>query len=684
MATTMMMKMATFVLFAMLSAGVATGTPSSALDDVDFAQSMIVGGSQSQIGDYPYFVEMGGCGGALVAPDIVLFAAHCQDWKDKQLIIGSYRSETLEEGAQERFCDTWIADPTYGTGGSDVNNDFALCKLNEPVQVSQSFVTLELNEEDSIPTDGTDLIVMGHGTLASGSVGPDYIHNVTVPIISNDVCNGPNMYDGSITDIMFCAGFASGGKDSCQGDSGGPIVKRTYQGDGTFVDTHVGVVSWGFGCALPNFPGVYARTSKRVGWIKETMCNRLDSVASFCNNNPTPTPSCSTGQDLTIKLTTDQYARETAWTLKDPNNQDVMIRQYLVNSHLNEHSICLESNKCYNWEVTDSYIPPDGFAGTYKFVLNGNEIISKTGDFAQSRTEQICTGDPVTSPTNAPVPSPTDAPVPSPTDVLPSPIKPPVSFPTNLPVPSPTNAPVASPVPQPPTDDTCGGNANIQFQLELQTDIYGEDTSWILGQLKENSNEVVSIDYRGDDYQSGTMLVLPSANAFYCLEEDRCYDFEITDAFGDGMLTGGYYKGYVAGVEEFYGDGEFSVRSHIFCTDNPVGTSDPTYINNFSSTLDPETTESPTSSPTEPPTRSPTKSPTASPTSATSFTTSPGCSDDPSFRFKNSRKKTCAKWVAKGKNKKIKKKCKRKWKKRRVYEYCPETCRLVGLGSCSP
>ena len=69
-------------------------------------------------------------------------------------------------------------------------------------------------------------------------------------------------------DVMICAGegtmfgrfiyqtnfvhwksnfsFSTVGKAFCTGDTGGPI---TYQG------THVGIVSWGYGCARPYFPG---------------------------------------------------------------------------------------------------------------------------------------------------------------------------------------------------------------------------------------------------------------------------------------------------------------------------------------------------------------------------------------------------------------------------------------------
>lgn len=60
---------------------------------------------------------------------------------------------------------------------------------------------------------------------------------------------------------MFCASAA--GKDSCQGDSGGPAISTV--GTTKYL---VGVVSWGYGCADPRYPGVYSNVSYARAWIK--------------------------------------------------------------------------------------------------------------------------------------------------------------------------------------------------------------------------------------------------------------------------------------------------------------------------------------------------------------------------------------------------------------------------------
>ena len=100
--------------------------------------------------------------------------------------------------------------------------------------------------------------VTGWGTLQSGGNQPAALNEVDVIVQTNDQCN--SAYGGGITDNMICA--ADAGKDSCQGDSGGPMV---VEENGRFA--LAGVVSWGYGCAMPEYPGVYARVTAQLDWI---------------------------------------------------------------------------------------------------------------------------------------------------------------------------------------------------------------------------------------------------------------------------------------------------------------------------------------------------------------------------------------------------------------------------------
>lgn len=101
-----------------------------------------------------------------------------------------------------------------------------------------------------------NLWTIGHGALYYEGNGSSRLKHVQVNYVSNADCIGKYGYSqDDITDSMMCA--RDDGEDSCQDDSGGPLYDKAN-------DVLVGVVSWGFECANPNYPGVYARISSQV------------------------------------------------------------------------------------------------------------------------------------------------------------------------------------------------------------------------------------------------------------------------------------------------------------------------------------------------------------------------------------------------------------------------------------
>eukprot|EP00984_Skeletonema_dohrnii_P017931 scaffold8262_cov81-Skeletonema_dohrnii-CCMP3373.AAC.1 len=115
------------------------------------------------------------------------------------------------------------------------------------------------------------MTVIGHGTIAAGGQMSGKLMEADVHYVQNSVCQ-KQYKNEDITDDMICASDTREEQDACSGDSGGPLFTR-LPADGHSLFTLVGTVSWGYGCAMKEYPGVYSRVAANTDWIDEKVCD---------------------------------------------------------------------------------------------------------------------------------------------------------------------------------------------------------------------------------------------------------------------------------------------------------------------------------------------------------------------------------------------------------------------------
>ncbi|XP_063961475.1 uncharacterized protein LOC129269155 [Lytechinus pictus] len=238
------------------------------------SSTMIVGGQMADEFEYPWQAAFyrGGrriCGASVIHKEWIITAAHCVDIIFEPEIfefrVGSKSLVNSTQATQMRQAMEVYVHPDFNP--STLDYDIALFKMAKTFNIWADYevntVCLPKKSDESMFLVGQDAVVTGWGALQQGGPSPTELYEVTVPIYDQHECNVS--YSGDITDNMICAGVAEGGIDSCQGDSGGPMV--AYKNGTSDQYYLIGIVSWGFGCAQPDFPGVYTRVTEFEDWI---------------------------------------------------------------------------------------------------------------------------------------------------------------------------------------------------------------------------------------------------------------------------------------------------------------------------------------------------------------------------------------------------------------------------------
>ncbi|XP_052472085.1 transmembrane protease serine 13-like [Carassius gibelio] len=233
--------------------------------------SRIIGGSASQLGQWPWQVSLhysGShvCGGTLVSPDFVVSAAHCFKGSMKNSVNWRVYAGIISQSALQTpyLLKKIIVNENY----SNNDNDVALLKLSSPVTFSSSVMPVCFPTFDQIFSGESDCWTSGFGTTQEGADhASTSLMEVKVNIIDTHLCNSNGVYGGAITKNMMCAGDINGGRDSCQGDSGGPLVCKGGNNHWYLA----GITSWGAGCGRRQKPGVYSRVTSLLPWIYSKM-----------------------------------------------------------------------------------------------------------------------------------------------------------------------------------------------------------------------------------------------------------------------------------------------------------------------------------------------------------------------------------------------------------------------------
>lgn len=234
-------------------------------------QPRIVGGQPAPITVVPWQVSLvvgnAFCGGALISDTWILTAAHCVQGVAPESIRASVGSSVLSQPGAPLPVSAVYVNPEWNT--NSYTGDVALIQLAAPVPLTAQVQPIALPDDldaATWPAAGTPGTISGWGSTDSSqpSLQNDLLSAGLVVVVGPGDPSCGQYGPAYVSVAHLCAGVPQGGVDSCQGDSGGALAV-----DQAGTPVVAGIVSTGIGCGLPEYPGIYARVTTYLPWVRQ-------------------------------------------------------------------------------------------------------------------------------------------------------------------------------------------------------------------------------------------------------------------------------------------------------------------------------------------------------------------------------------------------------------------------------
>jgi len=257
------------------------------------AQETIIGGQDAMEGQFPwiaslYVLDDNFCGGALIASEWVITAAHCiidEDLSIFKVRLNSVDADgplNLNGGIELDIAEVHIHPEYNYEDAIGQYVDLALIRLSEPVTTIAPIALAQDDEEASIYESWSTVYVAGWGIMLENGnpTYPNIMQWVSSTIYDFEMCQINT--DSDITDEFFCVGFTEGQPESgaAHGDSGGPAwieeegnLKLTGVVHGALYDyTEV------------DQPGVFVKIAGQNEWINSIIGTALHTGSGLNQN----------------------------------------------------------------------------------------------------------------------------------------------------------------------------------------------------------------------------------------------------------------------------------------------------------------------------------------------------------------------------------------------------------------